>query len=172
MSLRSKRIVGLALGGLVTVSAAVAPAAAQGLNVIAPTHPTWARWLDLQTGSEFVLCATRRQIQIANFQEPRRVRLCVTSGASHLAARAVTEDGESSCPWATAAISRPLASPWYRRLRSAETGASKACTTSSAERLPGDRRRLPSSRPNFTPIFGEVIESARKFSRALPTGRV
>jgi len=98
MSLRSKRIVGLALGGLVTVSAAVAPAAAQGLSVIAPTRPTWARWLDLQTGSEFVLGATRRQIQIANFQEPRRVRLCVTSGASHVAARAVTEDGEIVVP--------------------------------------------------------------------------
>ena len=98
MSLRSKRIVGLALGGLVTVSAAVAPAAAQGLSVIAPTHPTWARWLDLRTGSEFVLGAGRRQIQIADFQEPRRLRLCVTSGATHVAARAVTQHREIVVP--------------------------------------------------------------------------
>jgi len=37
MKMSSKHIAGMLLGGLVTLSAAVAPAAAQGLSVIAPT---------------------------------------------------------------------------------------------------------------------------------------
>ena len=103
MSLSSKRIIaGMVLGGLVTVSAAAAPAAAQGLSVIAPTHPTWARWLGLETGHEFVLGAGRGRIQIADFQEPRRVRVCVTSGTTpaslNVGARVVADDSQSVVP--------------------------------------------------------------------------
>ena len=104
MSMNSKRMIaGMVLGGLVTVSAAVAPAAAQGLSVVAPTHPTWARWLGLETGREFVLGgASRGRIQIAEFQEPRRVRVCVTSGTTpaslNVGARVVADDRQIVVP--------------------------------------------------------------------------
>ena len=103
MSMSSKRIIaGMVLGGLVTVAAAVAPAAAQGLSVVAPTHPTWARWLGLQTGGEFVLGATRGRIQLADFQEPRRVRVCVINGTTpaslNVGARVVADDRQIVVP--------------------------------------------------------------------------
>ena len=103
MSMTSKRMIaGMVLGGLVTVSAAVAPATAQGLSVIAPTHPTWARWLGLETGSQFVLGAARGRIQIADFQEPRRARVCVTSGTTpaslNVGARVVADDRQIVVP--------------------------------------------------------------------------
>jgi hypothetical protein len=43
----------------------VAPAAAQGLSVIAPDKPTWARWLGLKSGGEFVLGLGQGQIRMA-----------------------------------------------------------------------------------------------------------
>lgn len=103
MSMNSKRMIaGMVLGGLVTVSAAVAPAAAQGLSVVAPTHPTWARWLGLETGREFVLGGARGRIQIAEFREPRRVRVCVTSGTTpaslNVGARVVADDRQIVVP--------------------------------------------------------------------------
>ena len=112
MSMNSKRMIaGMVLGGLITVSAAVAPAAAQGLSVVAPTHPTWARWLGLETGREFVLggasrgriqIAESQRIQIAESQEPRRVRVCVTSGTTpaslNVGARVVADDREIVVP--------------------------------------------------------------------------
>ena len=79
MKMSSKHIAGLILGSLVALSATVAPAAAEGLSVVAPTHPTWARWLGVDNGSEFVLGRGRTRIQIGNFQVPRRMRVCVTS---------------------------------------------------------------------------------------------
>jgi len=102
MKMSSKHIAGMLLGGLVTLSAAVAPAAAQGLSVIAPTHPTWARWLGLETSGEFVLGRGRGQIQIGNFPEPRRVRVCVTSGttpaSNNVGARVIAEDAQIVVP--------------------------------------------------------------------------
>ena len=101
MSMRCQRIVALALGGLVTVSAAVAPAAAQGL-LRAPTHPTWAGWIGLQPETEFVLGGGRGQLQIGSFQEPRRVHICVTSGTTptshNVGARVVADDSQSVVP--------------------------------------------------------------------------
>jgi hypothetical protein len=102
MKMSSKHIAGMLLGGLVTLSAAVAPAAAQGLSVIAPTHPTWARWLGVETGGEFVLGRGRGQIQIGNFPKPRRVRVCVTSGttpaSNNVGARVIAEDTQIVVP--------------------------------------------------------------------------
>ena len=101
MSMRCQRVVALVLGGLVTVSAAVTPAAAQGL-LRAPTHPTWARWIGLQPETEFVLGGGRGHIQIGSFQEPRSVRVCVTSGttpsAHNVGARVVADDSQTVVP--------------------------------------------------------------------------
>jgi hypothetical protein len=77
MSVSSTRIAGLLLGSMVALSAAAAPAAGAGLDVVAPTDPAWARWLGLDTGQQFVLSPGRHQFQIGNFPEPRRVRVCV-----------------------------------------------------------------------------------------------
>lgn len=91
----TKHVAGLVLGGLMTAAVAAEPAMAQ---VIAPTNSTLARWLDLNTGEEFVLGARRNQIQIGGFPQPRRIRLCVTSGTTpaslNLGARMVADDGQ------------------------------------------------------------------------------
>jgi len=101
MSMHRQRIIGLALGGLVTLSAVVAPAAAQGF-LRAPTHPTWARWTGLPAETEFVLGRGIGRIQIGSFQEPRSVRVCVTSGttptSNNVGARIVTDDSRIVVP--------------------------------------------------------------------------
>ncbi len=95
MKMSSKHIAAMLLNGLVVLSAAAAPAAAQGLSVIAPTDPTWARWLGLETGSEFVLGHGRNRIQIGNFQEPRRMRVCVTD---NIGARVIADGRQTIVP--------------------------------------------------------------------------
>jgi hypothetical protein len=54
MKMSSKHIAGMLLGGLVTLSAAVAPAAAQGLSVTAPTTqrgPDGSAWRPVLSSS-------------------------------------------------------------------------------------------------------------------------
>lgn len=90
-----RRVPAMAAGG-------PAPASAQGLHIVTPTHPTLARSLGLQTGTEFILGAGRRQVQIGDFGEPRRVRLCVNSGTTpasqNVGARDVAEGGQTVVP--------------------------------------------------------------------------
>lgn len=105
MTIPRRHILGLMAGTFLSAMAAggPAPASAQDLHFMAPTHPTWARWLGLETGRELFLTGGDQQVQIASFTEPRRVRLCVTSrpsnvGANHVAARMITENGETVVP--------------------------------------------------------------------------
>ena len=73
---------------------------------MAPTDPTWARWLGLDTSAQFVLHGGRGQIQIGDFQKPQRVRICVFEGTTpaslNIGARVTTGDHQivvspSSC---------------------------------------------------------------------------
>jgi hypothetical protein len=99
MNMSSQRFAGLVLGSLVTLSTAVTPAASQ---VLAPTDPSWARWLGLETSTQFVLGRGRGQLQIGDFQEPQRVRVCVTEGTTpaslNIGARVLADDSQIVVP--------------------------------------------------------------------------
>jgi hypothetical protein len=82
MSIRIAPVLGLALAGLVAAAAAPAPAVAQAPGVIAPTEPFWARALGLQTGREFRLRPGSTTRDLARFNEPRTLRICVVSGTT------------------------------------------------------------------------------------------
>jgi hypothetical protein len=82
MSIRMAPVLGLALAGLVAVAAAPAPALAQAPGLIAPTQPFWAAALGLQTGREFRLRPGSTRLDLARFNEPRTLRICVVSGTT------------------------------------------------------------------------------------------
>lgn len=99
MTMCSNRIAGLVLGSLVALSAAVPPATAE---VVAPTDPAWARWLGLETSTQFVLGRGRGQLQIGDFQQPHRVRVCVSEGTTpaslNVGARVTADDTQIVVP--------------------------------------------------------------------------
>jgi hypothetical protein len=103
MNTSSKRIAGVVLGSLVMLAAAVAPAVAEEARVIAPTDPTLARALGLETGSQFWMGrGFRNRVEIGNFDEPQRVRVCVTQSESqaylNVAARVIADGRQIVVP--------------------------------------------------------------------------
>jgi hypothetical protein len=103
MNTSSKRIAGVVLGSLVMLSAAVAPAAAEEARVIAPTDPTLARALGLETGNQFWMGrGFRNRVEIGNFSEPQRVRVCVTQSEAqaylNVAARVIADGRQIVVP--------------------------------------------------------------------------
>jgi len=100
MKIPRRHRLGLVAGVLFSTMAVAgpAPSSAQGVQVTMPTNPTWARWLGLETGGELFLNRAHQKVQIGNFAEPRRVRVCLTSSNTNVAARVITEAGETVVP--------------------------------------------------------------------------
>jgi hypothetical protein len=130
MKVSFKPIAGLLLGSLVTLSAGVAPAAAQGMGVIAPTSSTWAKWFGLETSRECVLGHGRTQIQIGDVQQPRRMRVCVTD---NVGARVIADGRQTVVSVAHCRAIVGFRSPWSRLTPWAGIGASRPSTPSSAD---------------------------------------
>jgi len=108
---------GLALAGMVAAAALSAPPAlAQGLAVTAPTHPTWARWLGIDSGQSFVLKGQAQAIEIGRSQSPVRVRVCVNAGTTPMSdnvdAKVMTDQGETIVPVGHRVHSRASTRPW------------------------------------------------------------
>jgi len=93
-----RHVLGLTAGALFSAMAAAGsvPASAQVLTM--PTNPTWAEWLGLETGHELFLNRAHQEVQIGDFSEPRRVRVCLRPGNTIVPARVITETGETVVP--------------------------------------------------------------------------
>jgi len=98
MQIPRTHVLGLIAGSVFSAMAAGGPAPASAQALTMPTNPTWARWLGLETGHELFLNDGQQRVQIGDFQEPRRVRLCVNPGNTNVAARVITESGETVVP--------------------------------------------------------------------------